>query len=417
MSNGTITLTLDAMAHGGDAIGRHEGKAIFVPYTIPGETVQAEIIDDHDRYARARPIEILEPSPARIDPPCPYFGMNKCGGCQWQHIDYPVQAQIKGMVVVDQLSRVGNFEDPPVFEPIPDANGWEYRNHALFRVDSKGNLGFLSSGSHRVYPVDDCLIIHPLLRQLRYDLDMTYPELEWLEMRAGTATGDLMVLLQAKEEESPSLSVDFPLSIVQIRHDDAVSPLIGLDYITEHVHERAFRISATSFYQVNSAQAAELVNIVMGALDLHGHETILDAYCGVGLFSAFIAEEAGYVLGIEGNPPAVADAQYNLDGFEHVDILQGPVEEIVPELEISLDAVVVDPPRTGLDRQALDGLADHEPERIVYVSCDPATLARDCRRLVRKGYTLEWVQPVDLFPQTYHIENVALLNRSGVAQI
>jgi 23S rRNA (uracil1939-C5)-methyltransferase len=321
------------------------------------------------------------------------------------------------MVVVDQLSRVGNFEDPPVFEPIPDANGWEYRNHALFRVDSKGNLGFLSSGSHRVYPVDDCLIIHPLLRQLRYNLDMTYPELEWLEMRAGTATGDLMVLLQAKEEESPSLSVDFPLSIVQIRHDDAVSPLIGLDYITEHVHERAFRISATSFYQVNSAQAAELVNIVMGALDLHGHETILDAYCGVGLFSAFIAEEAGYVLGIEGNPPAVADAQYNLDGFEHVDILQGPVEEIVPELEISLDAVVVDPPRTGLDRQALDGLADHEPERIVYVSCDPATLARDCRRLVRKGYTLEWVQPVDLFPQTYHIENVALLNRSGVAQI
>ena len=417
MNNGPITLTLDAMAHGGDAIGRHEGKAIFVPYTIPGETVRVEIIDDRDRYARARPVEIVDPSPARTQPPCPYFGMNKCGGCQWQHIDYEVQAKIKGMVVVDQFSRVGKFEEPPVFEPIPDADGWEYRNHALFRVDPQGNLGFLSSGSHRVYPVDDCLIIHPLLRQLRQDLDMTYPELEWLEMRAGTATEDLMVLLQAKEEESPSLSVDFPLSIVQIRHDDAVSPLIGLDYITEKVHDREFRISATSFYQVNSAQAAELVNIVMGALDLHGHETVLDAYCGVGLFSAFIAREAGFVLGIEGNPPAVADARHNLSDFDHVDILQGAVEELVPILDVSLDAVVVDPPRTGLDRHALDGLADHEPERIVYVSCDPATLARDCRRLVRQGYILEWVQPVDLFPQTYHIENVALLTLGGTAQI
>jgi 23S rRNA (uracil1939-C5)-methyltransferase len=318
---------------------------------------------------------------------------------------------MKGLVTLDQLTRIGRFEDPPVFEPIPDESGWEYRNHALFRVDPTGRLGFLSSRSHEVYPVDDCLILHPLLSSLRTSLDMTYPELEWLEMRAGTATGDLMLLLQAKEEESPSLEVDFPVSIVQIRHDDAVAPLIGLDYILERVHEHDFRISATSFFQVNSAQAAQLVNIVMGALDLGGSEHVLDAYCGVGLFAAFIAEEAARVTGIEANPPAVVDARHNLAHLDHVSILEGAVEEIIAGLDAPVDAVVVDPPRTGLAVEVIDAIADQKVGRVVYVSCDPATLARDAQRLVRHGYHLAWVQPVDQFPQTYHIENVALLER------
>jgi 23S rRNA (uracil1939-C5)-methyltransferase len=407
----TITLELDAMAHGGEAIGRHEGRAIFVPYAIPGEQIRAELIEDRGRYARARLVEILRPSPIRVEPPCPFFGQDKCGGCQWQHIDTSVQPRMKGLVTLDQLERVGKFTAPPVFEPIPDSLGWEYRNHALFRVNAEGRLGFLSSRSHDVYPIDDCLIIHPLLGTLLKSLDMTYPELEWLEMRAGTATGDLMLLLQAKEEESPSLEVDFPLSIVQIRHDDAVAPLIGLDYLIERVHEREFRVSATSFFQVNSAQAAELVAIVLGALDLDGSEHVLDAYCGVGLFTAFIAEEARHVTGIEINPPAVADARHNLAHADNVTLLEGAVEEMVEDIDGRLDAVVVDPPRTGLEPEVIDALIARSPTRLVYVSCDPATLARDCRRLARQGYTLDWVQPVDLFPQTYHIENVALMSR------
>ncbi|MGC9469873.1 MAG: 23S rRNA (uracil(1939)-C(5))-methyltransferase RlmD [Anaerolineae bacterium] len=407
----TITLRMDAMAHGGEAIGRHEGRAVFVPYTIPGELIRAEIVEDHDRYARARLVEVLEPSSARVEPPCPYFGQNKCGGCQWQHIDTSVQTRIKGLVTLDQLGRVGRFEDPPVFEPIPDDSGWEYRNHALFRVDPQGRLGFLSAGSHDVYPIDDCLIIHPLLSSLFKSLDMTYPELEWLEMRAGTATGDLMMLIQAKEEESPSLQVDFPVSIVQIRHDDAVAPLIGLDYIIERIHDREFRISATSFFQVNSAQAAQLVNIVMGALDLQGTENVLDAYCGVGLFTAFLAEEASAVTGIEANPPAVMDAGYNLADFDNVSLLKGSVEDLMSGVEERFDAIIVDPPRTGLAAEVVDAIVAQAADRLVYVSCDPATLARDLRRLVRQGYSLEWVQPVDLFPQTYHVENVALLVR------
>jgi len=407
----TITLELDSMAHGGDAIGRHKGRAIFVPYAIPGEEVRAEIIDDRKRYARAKVIEVLEPSPARVEPRCPYFGYDKCGGCQWQHIDTPVQTRMKGLVTIDQLQRIGNFENPPVFEPVPDEVGWEYRNHALFRVDPDGRLGFLAARSHDVYPIKDCLILHPLLSRLFQSLDMVYPELEWLELRAGTATGNLMLLLQAKEEESPSLEVDFPLSIVQIRHDDAVAPLIGLDYILEHVHDREFRISATSFFQVNSAQAAQLVNIVMGALDLKGREDVLDAYCGVGLFTAFIAEEAASVTGIEVNPAAVVDARHNLAHLDNATLLEGPVMTMIREVNRKIDAVLVDPPRTGLEPEVVDALVEHSPERIVYVSCDPATLARDCSRLVKQGYSLEWVQPVDLFPQTYHIENVALLVR------
>ncbi len=357
-------------------------------------------------------VDVLEPSPARIEPQCPHFGAGACGGCQFQHIDYEVQTRLKGMIVVDQFQRVGKFPEPPILEPLPDPAGWEYRNHALFRVDKAGHLGFLAAQSHNVHAIDDCFILHPQLRQLIQSLDMTYPELEWMEIRTGTATGDLMVLLQAKEEEPPALAVDFPLSVVQIRHDDAIAPLIGLDYITEIVQEQLFHISATSFYQVNSTQAARLVEIVMGALDLQGDEHVLDAYCGVGLFTTFLCDEANHVTGIEGDPTAVSDARLNLKGHDNVTFIQGAVEVVLPEFEGKLDAVVVDPPRAGLERAALDALVAHGPRRIVYVSCDPATLARDAQRLVKQGYHLEWVQPVDMFPQTFHIENVALLTRS-----
>jgi 23S rRNA (uracil1939-C5)-methyltransferase len=240
---------------------------------------------------------------------------------------------------------------------------------------------------------------------------MRYPELEWMELRAGIATDDLMVVLQAKHEESPSLQVDFPLSVVQIRHDGAIAPLIGLDYITEIVHGHAFRISATSFYQVNTAQAATLADVVLDALALEGTETVLDAYCGVGLFTVFLSERAEVVIGIELHHAAVTDAHYNLGDAENVDLYEAPVEEVLPLITEPLDAAVVDPPRTGLEPEAVDALADHAPARLVYVSCDPATLARDTKRLLRKGYTLEWVQPVDLFPQTYHVETVSLFSR------
>lgn len=407
----TFDVKLDSMAHGGEAIGRYENRAIFVPYAIPGEVVRVQIEEDKGRYARARLLDVLQPSPARVTPLCPHFGADACGGCQFQHIDYAVQAQLKGLIVVDQFRRVGKFPEPPILEPLPDEVGWEYRNHALFRPNAEGRLGFLSARSHDVYPVDDCLILRPPLRDLYPKLGTVYPGLVWMELRVGTAEDDLMVALQTEDDEPPALEVDFPLSIVQICQDDAIAPLIGLDYITETVYDHPFTISATSFYQVNSTQAMRLAELVMGALDLRGSEKTLDAYCGVGLFTAFMSEEAASVVGIEAHPTAVADARRNLAGRDNVTVLEGLVEDLLPDLDAPLDAAVVDPPRTGLEPEALDALVAHGPRRIAYVSCDPATLARDAQRLVRQGYALEWVQPVDMFPQTFHIECVALFTR------
>lgn len=407
----SFELKIDAMAHGGEGIGRYNKRAIFVPYTIPGETVRVQLTTDKGRYARARLLDVLQPSPSRVEPQCPYFGPEKCGGCQWQHIAYEVQARIKGMIVQDQFQRIGKFDNPPLLEPIADNQGWAYRNHALFRTNPEGHLGFLSPKSHTVYPVDNCMIIHPLLNELLRSLDMSYPDLEWLEMRAGTANQELMLLLQTIDEEPPSIQVDFPISIVQLCHDDAIAPLIGLDYITERLLDKTFRISATSFFQVNSEQAKQLVEFVLEASALQGTESVLDAYCGVGLFTAFLADQAGHVTGIEVNPPAVADARFNLENVGNVDILEGPVDEVFPTIKTKFDVVVLDPPRTGLDRLTLDAIGDGGAQRIVYVSCDPATLARDALRLTRFGYQIEWIQPVDMFPQTYHIENIVLLSR------
>ncbi|HDQ35015.1 MAG TPA: 23S rRNA (uracil(1939)-C(5))-methyltransferase RlmD [Chloroflexi bacterium] len=404
-----IDLKIEVLSHGGEGIGRHEKRAIFVPYVIPGEQVRVEIMEEARRFSRARLVEVLEPSPVRVEPPCPYFGI--CGGCHLQHIDYPAQVQLKALIVLDQLQRIGKFTDPPVLEPIPDDTGWEYRNHIRFHADVDGGLGFLALGGQDIIRIDDCLIAHPLLCQLCASLDLELPGVDWLELRVGAATGDLMVVLQTEDEEPPSLEVDFPLSIVQVCHDGASAPLIGLDYIMESVHGREFRISPTSFYQVNSVQAARLVDLVLEALELEDDEQVLDAYCGVGLFTAFMAEVGGFVTGIELSPDAIADARHNLAGLDNVAILEGKVEALLPTLEQQFDAVIVDPPRGGLELPALDALVASGASRLVYVSCDPATLARDARRLVNGGFTLEWVQPVDLFPQTYHIENVALFAR------
>ena len=243
--------------------------------------------------------------------------------------------------------------------------------------------------------------------------DMPYPDLEWLEMRVGTADRDLMLVLQTVDEEPPSLQVDFPVSIVQLCHDDAIAPLVGLDYITERLRDKEFRISATSFFQVNTGQAQSLVDTVLEAADLQGGESILDAYCGVGLFSAFLADQAQHITGIEIDPPAVVDAKHNLAGVNNVEILEGSVDDILPELNRDFDIVVVDPPRSGIERHTLDVLGEGKSERIIYVSCDPATLGRDAQRLTQYGFHMEWVQPIDMFPQAYHIENVALFYRES----
>jgi len=411
----TFTLQLTAIAHGGAALGRHEGRVIFVPYALPGETVRVEITEDKGRYAFARPVEVLAPSPDRVTPLCPYFGPTGCGGCQWQHVDYKAQLRFKAEIVTDQLTRIGSIADPCVRPTLPDGSGWAYRNHAQFHPAPDGGLGFQRALNHEIIAVNECLILHPLLSDLYATLDLgpDLPGLLRLSLRAGTATSDQMLVFEMTDDLPPGLESDLPVSCVLLLSDGIHVNLIGNNHITEIVAGHTYRISAPSFFQVNTPQAAQLVRLVTEYLDLRGDETVLDAYCGVGLFTAHLAERAGLVVGVELAPAAVADLLENTADLDNVEVIEGPVEAALPDLDVPLDAAVVDPPRAGVDRFALDALVARRPARLVYVSCDPATLARDAKRLARAGYRLIEVQPVDMFPQTYHVESVALFVSSN----
>jgi 23S rRNA (uracil1939-C5)-methyltransferase len=406
-------IELTTITHGGAALGRHEGRAIFVPYALPGETVCAEITEDKGRYAFAHLVEVVNPSPERVEPPCPHFGPDACGGCQWQHVDYPAQLRYKAEIVADQLTRIGRIADPTVHTTLPDPAGWTYRNHAQFHPAKEGQLGFQAAASNRTIPIDECPILHPLLSTLYATLDIDTQGLRRLSLRAGTQTGDQMLVFEMNDDMPPGLEIDMPVSCVLLLSDGQYANLIGHNHITEVVADCTYRISAPSFFQVNTPQAAQLVRLVTGYLDLQGSETVLDGYCGVGLFTAHLAERASLVIGIEVAPSAVDDLLENTAGFDNVDVIQGPVEAVLPDLDTSIDAAVVDPPRTGLDRFALDALVAHHPSHLVYVSCDPATLARDAKRLTAAGYCLVEAQPVDMFPQTYHVESVALFAHGG----
>jgi len=402
------------MAHGGDALGRHEGKVIFVPYAIPGEEALVEIVEDKGRYARGRPVEILSPSPQRVDPSCPHFGPGKCGGCQWQHIAYQAQLELKATVVADQLARLGRLPDVPLKmkRPIPSDSPWHYRNHVQFSVGDDGRLGFVATDGRRVETIEVCYLLHPLLDELFAALDLELPELARLSLRAGVNTGDLMMIFETHDDLPPALESDLPVSCVLLLSDGTPVNLIGSNYVTEVIAGRTFRISTASFFQVNTAAAEELVRVVGGYLAPAGDETLLDAYCGVGTFALSLADKVGHVIGIEEAAGAVADACLNAAELANVEFIEGSVEASLPQLDRPIDLAVLDPPRQGCKPRALAALIELAPRRIVYVSCDPATLARDARKLADGGYQLVEVQPVDMFPQTYHIESVALWERS-----
>jgi 23S rRNA (uracil1939-C5)-methyltransferase len=408
----TMELQLTAMAHGGLALGRHGRRVVFVPYAIPGERVRVELAEEHTRWATARLLEVIEPSPQRVEPPCPYFGQGKCGGCQWQHIAYEAQAEYKREVVIDQLARVGGLHDVPVEETIGAAEPWSYRNHVQFSVTPEGHLGFLRADSHDIIPVQECLIIDPLLDDLWAALDMAWPQLYRLSLRCGSATGDLMAIFELDHYEDFDIEVDFPVSCVLLLADGEVVVLMGNSYLVEHVAGCDYCVSAGSFFQVNTAGAEALVALVRDYLASGSDETLLDLYCGVGLFGLSLAGRVGRVIGVEQDPSTVADFRHNAAGLEQVEMVEGAVETVLPGLEGPVDLVVLDPPRAGAGKLVVDGIARLSPRRVAYVSCDPATLARDARHLVDAGYELEKVQPVDVFPQTYHIESVARFVRA-----
>lgn len=409
MTNELISLELTGIAHGGSAIGRHEGRAIFVPYGIPGEQVRVRIIQDKGRFAIAEIVEVLTPSPDRIEAPCPYFGKDRCGGCQFQFIDYARQLTLKQQVVRDQLARLGGLPDVVVHPTLPSPAPYAYRSHATFHIAPDGKLGFIKTDHRTVLPVDDCLLLSPALHdafaaahtkrftpgaRIRFQ---SGNEGQPIHFAMGDVTDDVAETLPDKPSQRTSH---------KDRHSNA-APSTSEGEVYYKIKDRTFRVSAGSFFQVNLAQAEKLVDLVMDRLNLQGDEHILDLYSGVGLFTAFLAKQAAHVSGIELFAPAVEDASVNLSEYENIDLYVGKIESILTRLTNHYHAAVVDPPRSGMDAPALEALISLQPHQIVYVSCDPATLARDAKRLTTAGYTLGNVQPVDMFPQTYHIECVA----------
>lgn len=385
----TIELHLEDMAYQGAAIGREDGRVVFAEYGIPGEDVVVAIERDRKDHSLGRVVAVRTPSPERVDPPCPYFGV--CGGCQWQHIRYEHQLVLKQHVVRQQLRRIGKFEDPPVSPTVPSPNQFGYRNHARFSVDGKGNLGYISRPGHgyRFIRIDRCLIMHPKINEVLGRLQGKAFVKHQLMVRYGINTGELLV--------HPDVS--------------AIDPEIpsGQRFYHESLLGHRFRISASSFFQTNTGVAERLVQLVLERIAPTGREVVVDAYAGVGTFAAFLAPRVARVIGIEEAPSAVDDARVNLDQFDNVEYVMAKVEQVLGKLAVRPDVVILDPPRVGCAPEALTGVLMLRPSRIVYVSCDPATLARDLRKLVDGGYRLLDVTPLDMFPQTYHIESVATL--------
>ena len=405
-----IEIELDAPAHGGDALGRCEGKVVFVSGTIPGEVVRARVVEEKKRWARAETVRVLEPSPQRIEPLCPYFGI--CGGCHLQHVAYEAQLEHKRAVVIEQLRRLAHLEEVPVGPVIDMPDPWAYRNHVQFAVDEAGQLGFKAAKSHDTVPVEQCLLLHPLIDDLHGAFDVEWPELQRLSLRAGIHTGDQMCILEARGDAFPLLDVDFPVSCVLKREDGAYVPLIGSTVYQETLHGLPFQISAPSFFQVNTAQAERMIDVVRRYLEPDPLDVLLDVYCGVGALGLSMVEQVQRLIGVEAHPAAIVDAEANAD-IQEVDVdravfVRGKAEKVLPRLQEPITKVLVDPPRGGCAPRALDAIADLVPARVVYVSCEPTTLARDAVQLQARGYKLVEVQPLDMFPQTYHLETVSL---------
>ena len=395
-----------SLVYGGDGLGRlPDGRAVFVPYVLPGEKVRVHVFEGKKSHARARLVEVLSPSPDRITPRCRHFG--DCGGCHYQYLPYDKQLILKRQILVDQLTRLANLSDPPVQPVVPSPLPWNYRNTVQFHLSPAGKVGYLAANSYRVVEISECHLPQPVLNETWPQLSLEpYPSLEEIELRAG-ADDEVLLVLAGNDPLPPEFEVDMRLSAVYLGPEQPYA-MAGDDFVVMEVLERPFKVSAGSFFQVNTLQAGAMVNHLLNSLPLHPQATLLDLYCGVGLFSAFLAPRVGRCIGVEVSPWACDDFAGNLDEFDNVELYIGATEEILPALEVAADLVVLDPPRAGVEKTALQALLTLHPPVIAYVSCDPATLARDARFLISNGYTLEQVTPFDLFPQTYHIESISL---------
>ena len=410
-----VRLTPHSWGRLGEAMASFQGRPVFVFGGIPGEECEAEIVKFHRKYVAALAMRPVAPAPERVAPPCPYFG--QCTGCQWQHLSYPAQLRIKRGKVVEALQRVGGIGNPAVDAVRPSPRQLGYRNHARLTVKRQdgrdGVLGFVNRETRRFVRIDRCLLMHEGVNRLLAQLQDRCQETTQLSIRAAhTAAAPERDGGLGPANAAPGAEVGDYLIQPTLHHPD-IKPATGQKRYRESVDGRAFLVSSPSFFQVNVEQAAAAAQAVREGLELHGGETLLDAYAGVGAFAVLLAGAVKQVIAVEESAAAVEDARRNAAHLDNVEFIAGRTEEILPTLPAAPDAVVLDPPRAGCQPPALQALIGMRTPRVAYVSCDPETLARDLKTLLAGGYRLQRVTPIDMFPQTHHIECVALLQWGG----
>ncbi len=450
--NDEITLKIEDLTVQGEGIGRADGMPFFVRGAIPGDTIRAGVTRMKKTYGYARRIETLEASPDRVTPLCPVA--NQCGGCQLMHMTYSAQLRHKEALVRQCLSRIGGFSAENLNRAAQPIVGMEqplrYRNKGQYPVgtgtDGQIVTGFYAPHSHRIVPAEDCLLQKEqnsvILKMIRiwmlehkvapYNEERHEGLVRHVMIRTARATGQIMVCIVANAAKLPDedvlgrilSKVPGMTSVVLNINRDRTNVILGKETrciwgretITDELCGNTFSISAQSFYQVNPTQTERLYNLAVEAAGLTGTETVWDLYCGIGTISLTMAKKAKEVIGIEIVPEAIADAKENAaaNGIENTRFYCGAAEEVLPAMvqEHAIprpDVVVVDPPRKGCDEACLKTILDMEPKRIVYVSCDPGTLARDAKMLCENGYELKQYRPVDQFCYSMHIETVCLL--------
>jgi len=357
------------------------------------------------RFARADAIEITTAVPERVPVPCPYAMPGGCGGCDWQHASMPAQRAIKSAVISQQLKRIAGIDRAVTVEPVPgDADGLGWRSRVRFAVDGGGRAGLYRHRSHEIVPVIDCLIAHPLVRQAAVSRT-AWPGARWVEVVAAPGTGERAILVDAPAASRPGAEL--------------ASDGLGQRFLTQRAAGRDWRVSATSFWQVHPGAADLLAEAVLAALCPKAGETALDMFCGVGLFASVLAERvgsSGAVIGIERDPAAVRDARHNLRSFPWARVYRGDAAVVLGRIGLSgASLAVLDPPRAGADRQLIETLCGEANQQgtplrgVAYVSCDPATLARDIAYFERLGWRLDALRAFDAFPMTHHVECLATI--------
>jgi len=447
------SLTLTGLAIGGEATGRIEDLVVFVPYGVPGDLVEVRLAEVKKNYARGDIHRILKESPHRQKPPCPIF--YRCGGCQLQQMSYAAQLIFKRRMVEDVLLHIGGISDVWVDDIIEAPSPWHYRNKMQVVAASKPFLhstktspyfGLYARQTHQVVKMDECVIQHPLSNQLltvaknalarlgwtTYNENTGTGILRYLITRISTAKNELLLTIVSTTEQIPDISRFVRLvsgqmpnvrGILLNKNDKRSNVVLGSsfktvwgdDYIIEEIEGLKFRLSANSFFQVNPPQIGKMFNIIDKFLDPQPRDVILDAYCGIGAISMWLAKKAGTVIGIEEIPQAKKDAYAStkMNDIKNLEFHVGRVEKVLPDLfhrGVHIDKVILDPPRKGCEASVLELLAKMRVKQIAYVSCNPATLARDLAYLKNLNYRIEQIIPLDMFPQTYHVECLVKLS-------